>query len=499
MMARQGWVRLFGAGMAALLLLNGCGKRQDRTALQEGLRTLDGRRYGSSILLFQKAIRDNVSPEDNALAYNGMGIAYWRIQQADNAVRSFENAARMNPALAEPVYNLGALKYESGKEAEAVICFEKAALIDPRATRSLEFLATIYQKRRQLDEARRVLADAQACVPRSPRVLTFLALQDLQTNNVAGAVALLQQALEHDSRYAPAIFNLAMLDRRQPNNQEQARAHFKDFLALVSEGPQADQARQALKELSESIPPTPTAGAPAPVVQESGAIVERPVAQAVVDLNPPPPAPMPPTAEDLLETAKKLQRTGRRAAAVNNYLKAAREAERARNGSLQERALRDASALCADDARSNYEVGLYYAEHKRNDKALPYLKHAVGLSTNWFDAQVALAKSALEEEEFDVARLMVKQAGQSRTESADALWDLALFCDRNASVQDMAPSVYASFAQQYPGDGRAGAARERNVALRAGAQSPDDKVQGSNGETNRSESSSSWWSHITPW
>ncbi|MBU4199465.1 MAG: tetratricopeptide repeat protein [Verrucomicrobia bacterium] len=472
-MAHERWKLMVWAGVAALLLLNGCGSRPDRIALQEGLLALDGSHYGQSIRLFQKAVRDNVSREDNALAYNGLGIAYVRIQQKDNAIRAFENAVRMDPSLVEPHYNLGVLQFESGKEAEAVICFEKAALIESRETRPLEFLAFIYQKRRQWDEARRVLAEAQSRAPRAPRVMTALALLELQTNNVETAVALLQQALEHDAEYPPAVFNLAVANQRLTNNPGQARIHFKDFLSLVAVGPQADKARLALQDLPASIlPPNPE---PKPEVVDKPGSVTVP----------------PPSAADFIENARKLERVGRREAAVNNYLKAVREAERAGNGMLKDQALRDATVLCADDARSNYEMGLYYAEHKQNDQAMVYLKKAVSRATNWFDAQMALAQTAVEAEEFDTARISVKQADLSRPDQADALWNLAQLCDRNASLQDLAAQFFARFEKKYPADPRVAAARERWKALPAAMPRQIDNASGSAAATNRN--ASSWW------
>lgn len=479
-----------------MLLLAGCGPRQDRTALQEGFRTLKSGHYSQSVILFQRAVRDNVSQEDNALAFNGLGIAYARLQQKDNAARMFEKASRIDPGRVEPVYNLGVLKYEVGREAEAVICFEKAALIDPRETRPLEFLADIYRKRQQPDEARRVLAEARARDPISPRVLTSLAVLELQTNNAEAALALLQQALEHDARYAPAVFNMAVIDRRRAPSPGQARIHFKEYLELVPEGPQADQARRALKELPEGAPASPgavTSAAAGPGPQPA------PAPAPAAEVKAPQPAPVVPlSAEEWMGVAKKLERAGRREAAVNSYVKAAREAGRAGNEPLRKKALEQAGEQCADDARATYELGRYYADNKQNEQAVVWLKKAVGLSTNWFEAQFALARTALEVDELDTARLLVKQAEQGRPGQAGELWSLAQFCDRNAGLQDLASPLYGSFVKQHPEDARAGAARERIAELAAGAPrtsgaAPEPASESQGG----ANTNSSWWGWLT--
>lgn len=451
--------------LAALLLLGGCGKQPDRTALQEGLRALDGGHYARSVLLFQRAVQDTVSREDSARAYNGLGIACCRLQQTDQAVRAFENAARMDPGLVDPVYNLGALHSAGGRATEAVACFEKAALIDPRETRALEFLAVLYLQRRQGDDARRVLTEARARAPRSARVLTRLALLELQANNLEQAVVLLQEALEHDHRYPPALFNLALINGRRLNNPEQAREHFQDYLRLVPEGPQADQARRWLKEQAASAAAPVPAGSAAPPASAAG-----------------PALPPPPTADELMETAKKLARLGRREAAVNTYVKAARAAERAGSPAVRERALQNAGAVCADDARANYELGRYYAEHQQNAQAVIYLKPAVNLATNWLEAEFALARAAQAIEEFDTARLLMKQAdqrqaGQAQPDPAETLWDLASFCEQS-SMPDLAVAFYVRLARQHPEHARAGAARERLAELAPDALPPAGEPPG---------------------
>ncbi len=485
-MAQQGWRWCLCWGAAGFLLLTGCGQRHDRSVLQEGYRTLKDGRYSQSVILFHKAIRDNLSQEDNALAFNGMGIAYGHLRQNDDAERMFEKASRINPGLVEPVYNLGALKYASGREAEAVICFEKAALIDSRETRPLEFLAAIYRQREQWDEARRVLAVAQLRDPLSPRVLTALALLEQRTNNAESAVALLQQALKHDARYAPAVFNLAMIERRQALHPGQARSYFKAYLDLVSQGPQADQARRALKEFPEEAP-----AAPPGVAASSSGPEHEPVAAA----KPTPVTPL--SAEEWMGISKKLERLGRQKAAFNTCLKAAREAEQADNGLLLKKALARVGDLCADDAHANYELGRYYAEHKQNELAVVRLKKAVAMSTNWFEAQFALAQAAQQIEEFDTARLMVKQAQQIQPNQAEDLWNMAVFCDRSSGLQDLAESFYAALVKQHPEDARAGAARERIAALSDSVSRPfgtasDSVDQGRRG----AHTNLSWWGRL---
>lgn len=459
----RSWKRLTGMLLITFLIFGGCGKRPDQTAWQEGLRALDAGHYNPSIQFFQQAIRDNVSRADNARAYNSLGIAYWRLQQRDNAIRAFENASRMDPKLVEPIYNLGVLQFINGKEAEAVICFEKAALIDSRETRPLEFLAKIYLQRQQWDEARRVLNTALQRAPQAARLITLQALLELQMDNLDAALALLQQALEHDSRYPPAIFNLAGVYQRNPKEVDQARSYFKDYLSLAPTGQPADQARLALNKLAK-LPPLTSAESITSQPITATAPLTTSARQAPIK---PAPLVVAPTINELLENARKLQHMGRREAAVNNYLKAAGEAASAGNFKQRDAALRLATECCADDARANYELGQYYSEHKQNEQALIFLKKSISLSTNWFEALLALAKTALETEELDTARVAVKQAALCKPEQADNLWSLAQLCDQNNALPDLAVLFYSQFEKKYPADARAATAQSRRKALLA--------------------------------
>ncbi|NLB59737.1 MAG: tetratricopeptide repeat protein [Lentisphaerae bacterium] len=440
-MAQIRWHGLATAAMVALLLGAGCGPQPNRAALQEGLRALDSGQYAQSLRLLQRAVQDNTSREDTALAYNGLGIAYGRLQQNDQARRAFENAARLNPRLVEPVYNLGVLQFAAGQPAEALISLEKAALLDTHTTRTLEFLAQIYRQRQEWDEVRRVLTAAQARAPQAPSVLTALALLELQTNNVIGAQALLQRALEHDAHYPPAVFNLAVVHQRHTLNPEPALNNFKDYLGLVPAGPQADQARRALPGLVQA----------ARAAQPPSGVAE----------------PLRVSAQELLENAGKLERAGRREAAFNNYLRAVHEAERAAQSQVLSLALRKAESLAVNDARANYELGIYYAEHKQSEPALIFLKKAVSLKDDWFDAHLALAQAALLAQELDTARVSVRQADRYRPDQADALWHLARLCDQQAALHDLAAQFYARFAKAYPADARSATARARVRALPA--------------------------------
>ena len=153
-----------------------------------------------------------------------------------------------------------------------------------------------------------------------------------------------------------------------------------------------------------------------------------------------------------MRVARKLEKQGRNEAAINNYLRAAREAQRAGKPSVRDQAAREANGLCAQNARAHYEVGLYWVERGQPDEALAHLKQAAELSNTWYEAHLALARVAVDKNEFDTALISLKKADQSRPDRPEALWMLAQLYDRNLSLTNQARQAYELFEQRFGGD-----------------------------------------------
>ena len=171
-----------------------------------------------------------------------------------------------------------------------------------------------------------------------------------------------------------------------------------------------------------------------------------------------------------MRVARTLEQQGRREAAVNNYLRAAREAERAGKPSVRDHAVREADGLCAQNARAHYEVGLYWDWRGQPDEALAHLKQAAELSNTWYEAHLALARVAVDKTEYDTALISLKKADQSRPDRPEALWMLAQLYDRNLSLTNQAIQAYELFEQRFGGDGRSQEGRGRLKALKGGIE-----------------------------
>lgn len=461
--------RLLLLVMVFPVMLVGCRRGASwQTTFHAGIRALEQGRYDQSIRLFQQSLSVKPGGKQEAVIYNCVGIAYSRLGQRDAAVQAFETSMELDPGLVDPIYNVGVLMGESGSQAKAIACFEKASLVDTNETQSLEYVGYLCRQERQWDQARRALNEALARGPRSPRVLTALAVLDLQTGDVEKAISGFQMALEHDSRYLPAIYNLGIVNERWLKNSDQARPYFEEYARLSSQGPYADKARRALNDIGSNMatlkleqsgpgPLTEAGVARAPAAEGQAEIRDRASTDRVPSSSP--------GFDELMKMAGILEKQGRIDAAVNNYLRSALEAERAGDQARQEGALRAAVEACGDNARAHYAVGEYFFEHKRNVEAMAHFKRAVGLDENWGDAYVALALTAVKEGEFDTAVVCLKQADRSQPDKPDALWSLAQLYDESLSLTNQAVQCYTGFIRRFPADARAATSRERLKAL----------------------------------
>ena len=107
--------------------------------------------------LLEKSISRRPGAEENALAYNYLGVAAGKLGQFQAAQEAFEDSRRLGPKLLEPVLNLAQLAASSGDQLRALKLLEEAARMDERDTRALELMAVLYGQRQQWPEAQRML------------------------------------------------------------------------------------------------------------------------------------------------------------------------------------------------------------------------------------------------------------------------------------------------------------------------------------------------------
>lgn len=445
------------AGAAALLglglgLLGGCGGAPGEREFDQGLREFNRERWVRARALLEKSIARRPGHADNAAAYHYLGVACWRMGQVQPALEAFEASRRLAPDLPESLYNTGVIFFESGDPARAESLFQEAALSRPGDARPLEFMGALHTQAGQWAEARRVLSVALARAPQSARILNALACVEARAGRPDQAAFYFMQALEKDSRYAPAVFNLARL--HEGRDAAQAQAYFERYLETVEadpaarSGPQADYARRALGDLAAE-KPSPPRQAPSPS-----------------------PLPAARSYEELLKGAAAEAARGHAAAALHLCLEAAGRAERQRDAGKQEKALQTAVRLSPQQARAHYALGRFLAEQGKADGALECFKKAVELDARFSLAQLGLAEAAVKTGEFDAALVACRAVVQQEPENPEALWLMATLYDQSLEMPEPAARAYRDFERRFPGDPRVVRARERLTSLQPARTEP---------------------------
>ena len=456
------WVILGGVG---LLFLAGCGGAPGERDFQAGVREYERGNFARAMSRFEKVVHQPGN-ETNAVAWNYLGCAAWRLHQLPAARAAFEASLHADPAYAAAQFNLAALQAAGGNASAAVGLLLQAAGRESARSEPLELLGQIYLDRQAWPEARRVLSEAAQRIPDSPAILTRLALVEVGGGDVRRAVTLLNQALDRDAKYAPALFNLAMLYRQPYNDKVQSTALLRRFLEAAPQDEHAGLARQLLADVGAPAP-TPTPAAPTSAVRTLLHVISRSTAPTTTPAHAETVAPA--GVEGLLQQAVAEAEGGRAAKAAALFLEAAGRAEREQNKTAQEKALTLAVKHCFDQARIHAAYGRFLLDRGRTDAALKSFKQALLLDERLVPAQLGLAEAASRTGEYDAALVALKSAVQSDPQNADALWQLAQLYDRALGATDRAASSYRQFVRLFPGDPRVLTAQERMNALEPAA------------------------------
>ncbi len=436
----------FSTGLL-LAALGSCGKPPGEAEYDRGVAELRRGHAVRAKAYFEKSIARRPGSERNALAYNYLGVADWKLGRFQEAQEAFEDSRRISPALAEPVLNLALLQRDGGDRARALKLLEEAARIDPSDSRALEQAASMYAEQKQWVEARRALYAALDRAPQHPRILTAIALVDLASSGPLRAIESLVAALERDSRYAPALFNLAAIYDVRLGDADHARAYYQRFLKQEPAGPRADQARAVLARLA-----TARAAPQAAPVSEVAAPSAVPVPAEV-----PPPDPV----EQLLRAAAALADAGDTDQALERCLRAAEKAEREGRAGEQEKILREAARLCFDKGNAHYALGRLLRARGDEAGALASFRAAAKLDQSDAALQLDLARAAVRAGEADTALVSYQAAVRLNARNADSLWELAVLLDETLRNSERALQAYREFDRLFPNDPRHRQAGER--------------------------------------
>jgi tetratricopeptide (TPR) repeat protein len=103
--------------------------------------------YSEAIEFYEQA------PQDSAVVWNKMGIAYHQMMQLNAAKKRYERAIRLNPRYPEAINNLGTIFYAQRRYGKATKYYKRALKLSPEAASIYSNLGTAYFARKKYKDA----------------------------------------------------------------------------------------------------------------------------------------------------------------------------------------------------------------------------------------------------------------------------------------------------------------------------------------------------------
>jgi type IV pilus assembly protein PilF len=249
------WTRLAVLGLL-VGAVTACAGPESEVARQEaarphhdiGLGALAENNLPKAISELQMAVKED--PRDPRNHY-ALGNAYLRNRQIDEAIASLRQAVEINPRLSDAYSDLGAAYTQKQQWDLAIDAFRKA-LANPQYAypeRAYLNLGIIYYVRGQYDSAAQEFGKLLDLFPQSADGHFFLGRTRLAQDKPAEAREQLEQAVKIEGGIPIYHLELGMALLRS-GQRDAARASFQRAFDLNPVGPEAEQARQYLRQLN---------------------------------------------------------------------------------------------------------------------------------------------------------------------------------------------------------------------------------------------------------
>ncbi|HLI05491.1 MAG TPA: tetratricopeptide repeat protein [Ktedonobacteraceae bacterium] len=136
----------------------------------------------------------NASTDEQAMIEADLGSLSMVRDQPEIALRHFQRAAELNPALENVWFSIGMVQRILKRFEEAEATFKHAMEVEPRDFRTYAELAAIYMNQRQYPQARETLEQGIRNIPASAYLRALLASVFLESGDRRHAQAMLEEA-----------------------------------------------------------------------------------------------------------------------------------------------------------------------------------------------------------------------------------------------------------------------------------------------------------------
>lgn len=166
----------------------------DRCA-QQGWAALDANDYHLAVEQFERAVQLHLTKYDAAEIYTGLGKAYNRLDQFEQAIAAHQQALAINPTYHKAWNNLGIAYYYLGKLDEAEKCHKQALECEPDYAYAQASLGAVCIDRNKPEQAVAWLTEA---ISRNPRI-------SVAYGNLALAYGMLGQFVQAEDTLKHAV------------------------------------------------------------------------------------------------------------------------------------------------------------------------------------------------------------------------------------------------------------------------------------------------------
>jgi tetratricopeptide (TPR) repeat protein len=234
--------------LALAFFISGCAPPGQR-ALRAGSKLLEHGDYAGAVAQLKIAVKLLAT---NAPAWNYYGVALQYAGQPADAAQAYQNALKFDRDLVEAHYNLGCLRLEQNQPDAARTEFTAYTLRRGNAPEGWLKLGAAQLKLRDLLPAEKSFSTALSLNPNNAEALNGLGLARVEGGRPQDAAQFFSAAGRFHPGYAPALLNLATVDRQYLRDDAQALKNYRAYLELKPRPADWDAVNDLVKGLEQS-------------------------------------------------------------------------------------------------------------------------------------------------------------------------------------------------------------------------------------------------------